>query len=156
MLGNVILIKAFRRLCVCVFCMDLGTNSNFSLYSINRLDFMTEMESVYSAVRTELLNRVARKERMFFQVIVTLFIFKIKKNHVNTKTSCNKCSFDYLHWLLNYGKLYRKDGVLLAVHTAGASPHSSASHLLTFLVAQLQFLREWKLSDRQTVRGFRT
>ena len=43
-----------------------------------------------------------------------------------------------------------------AVHTAGASPHSSASHLLTFLVAQLQFLREWKLSDRQTVRGFRT
>jgi len=26
---------------------------------------------------------------------------------------------------------------------------SSASHLLTFLVAQLQFLREWKLSDRR-------
>ena len=24
-----------------------------------------------------------------------------------------------------------------------------ASHLLTFLVAQLQFLREWKLSDRR-------
>ena len=32
---------------------------------------------------------------------------------MNTKTTCNKCSFDYLHWLLNYGKLYRKDGVVL-------------------------------------------
>jgi hypothetical protein len=27
---------------------------------------------------------------------------------------------------------------------SGASPQSSASHLLTFLVAQLQFLLEWK------------
>jgi len=54
-LGNINLIKAYRRLCVYVFCMDLGTNSDFSLYSINRLDFMTEVESVYSAVRTETL-----------------------------------------------------------------------------------------------------
>ena len=88
------------------------------------------------------------KRTHVFQIIVTLFIFNIK-NYVNTKTTCNKCSFDYLHWLLNYGKLYRKDGVLLAVHTSGASPQSSASHLVTFFVAQLQFLREWKLSDRQ-------
>jgi hypothetical protein len=41
--------------------------------------------------------------------------------------------------------VYRKDGVLFAVHTSGASPQSSALHLLTFLVAQLQFLLEWKL-----------
>ena len=34
------------------------------------------------------------------------------------------------------------------LYTSGASPQSSASHLLTFLVAQLQFLREWKLSGR--------
>ena len=51
-------------------------------------------------------------------------------------------------------KLYRKDAVLLAVHTSGASPQSSASHLLTFLVAQLQFLREWKLSDRRLYEFF--
>ena len=76
------------------------------------------------------------------------------KNYVNTKITCNKCSFDYFHWLLNYGKLYRKDGVLLAVHTSGASLQSSASHLLTFLVAQLQFLREWKLSDRRLYEVF--
>ena len=93
------------------------------------------------------------KRTHFFQIIVTLFIFNIK-NYVNTKTACNKCSFDYLRWLLNYGKLYRKDGVLLAVHTSGASPQSSASHLLTFLVAQLQFLREWKLSDRRLYEVF--
>ena len=48
----------------------------------------------------------------------------------------------------------RKDGVLLAVHTSGASPQSSASHLLTFLLAQLQFLREWKLSDRRLYEVF--
>jgi len=50
--------------------------------------------------------------------------------------------------------LYRKDGVLLAVHTSGATPQSSASHLLTFLVAYLQFLREWKLSDRRLYEVF--
>ena len=90
------------------------------------------------------------KRTHFFQIIVTFFIFSIKK-YVNTKTTCNKCSFDYLHWSLNYIKLYLKDGVLLAIHTSGASPQSSASHLVTFLVAQLQFLLEWKLSDRREV-----
>ena len=47
-----------------------------------------------------------------------------------------------------------KMAVLLAVRTSGASPQSSASHLLTFLVAQLQFLREWKLSDRRLYEVF--
>jgi len=37
---------------------------------------------------------------------------------------------------------------------SGASPQSSASHLPTFLVAQLQFLREWKLSDRRLYEVF--
>jgi hypothetical protein len=37
-----------------VFCMDLGTNSIFFLilYIIKRLVFITEVETVYSAVRT--------------------------------------------------------------------------------------------------------
>ena len=43
------------------------------------------------------------KRTHVFQIIVTLFIFNIK-NYVNTKTTCNKCSFGYLHCLLNYGK----------------------------------------------------
>jgi len=37
---------------------------------------------------------------------------------------------------------------------SGASSQSSVSHLLTFLVAQLQFLREWKLSDRRLYEVF--
>ena len=40
------------------------------------------------------------------------------------------------------------------LYTSGASPQSSASHSLTFLVAQLQFLREWKLSDRRLYEVF--
>ena len=92
---------------------------------------------------------MSQKERIFSNNC-NFFILNIK-NYVNTKTTCN---FDYLHWLLNYGKLCRRDGVLLAVHTSGASHQSSASHLLTFLVAQLQFLREWKLSDRRLYEVF--
>ena len=42
----------------------------------------------------------------------------------------------------------------LPLRTSGASPQSSASHLLTFLVAQLQFLREWKLSDHRLYEVF--
>jgi len=94
---------------------------------------------------SQYIYTVAQKERIFSNNC-NFFYFQYKKI-VNTKTTCNKCSFDYLHWLLNYGKLYRKDGVLLAVRTSGTSPQSSASHLLTFLVTQLQFLCEWKLSD---------
>jgi len=100
------------------------------------------------------LYTVAQKEGIFFSNNCNFLNFQYKRNYVNAKTTCNKCSFDYLHWLLNYWKLYWKDGVLLAVHTSGASPQSSASHLLTFPVAQFQFLREWKLSDRRLYEVF--
>ena len=39
------------------FCMALRANSNFSLYIINNLVFINEVESVYSAVRTGSLNK---------------------------------------------------------------------------------------------------
>jgi len=35
--------------------MDLGINSKFALHNIKRLVFITEVESVYCAVRTESL-----------------------------------------------------------------------------------------------------
>jgi len=41
--------------CIYVFCMNLRTNRNFFLYIINRLVFITEVESVYFTVRTESL-----------------------------------------------------------------------------------------------------
>jgi len=95
---------------------------------------------------------VAQKERIFSNNC-NLFIYNIK-NYFNTITTCNECSFDYLHWLPKYGKLYRKDGVILAVHTSGASPRSSAPNLPTFLVTQLQFLHELKHSDHRLYEVF--
>jgi len=97
---------------------------------------------------------VWRKKNACFSNNCNFVYFQYKKNYIITKTTCNKSSFDYLHWLLIYGKLYRKDGVLLAVHASGAFPQCSASHLLTFLVAHLQFLREWKLSNRRLYEVF--
>ena len=38
-----------------MLCMDLGINSKFALHNIKRLVFITEVESVYCAVRTESL-----------------------------------------------------------------------------------------------------
>ena len=38
-----------------MFCMDLGIGSKFSLHNIKSLVFITEVESVYCAVRTECL-----------------------------------------------------------------------------------------------------
>ena len=40
-----------------VFCADLRTNSDFSVYSINWLVFTAMLESVCSAVRTDSLYR---------------------------------------------------------------------------------------------------
>ena len=39
--------------CIYVFCVVLRINNNFPLHIINRMVFITEMESVYCAVRTE-------------------------------------------------------------------------------------------------------
>jgi len=38
--------------CIYVFCVDLRTNSHYSLYNINCLVFITQMQYVYCAVRT--------------------------------------------------------------------------------------------------------
>ena len=41
---------------LCVLCgSQTEQTANFSLYNINRLNFITEVESVYSAVRIESL-----------------------------------------------------------------------------------------------------
>jgi hypothetical protein len=41
-----------------VFCMDLKQREIISLYTVNRLVFITETECVYCAVRTGYLNVV--------------------------------------------------------------------------------------------------
>ena len=42
--------------CVYVFCADLRTNSDLCHLQYKLIGFITEMESVYSAVRTGSLN----------------------------------------------------------------------------------------------------
>jgi len=40
-----------------MFCADLRTDRKFALRNIKRLVFVTELESVYGAVRTECLYK---------------------------------------------------------------------------------------------------
>jgi len=97
-----------------------------------------------------------RKKNAFFSPPnnCNFFNFQYKKIMLTPKQPViNAVLITYVDYSITE-KLYRKDGVFLTVHTPGASPQSSASHLLTFLVAQLQFLREWKLSDRRLYEVF--
>jgi len=97
---------------------------------------------------------VWRKKNACFSNKCNFVYFQYKKIMVTPKQPViNAVLITYIDYSITE-KLYRKDGVLLAVHTSGASPQSSASHLLTLLVAQLQFLREWKLSDRRMYEVF--
>jgi len=43
-----------------VLCMAVGINNKFSLHNIKRLVFITDVESVYSAVSTESLYNADR------------------------------------------------------------------------------------------------
>ena len=58
-------------------------------------DGMILMEKPKYSETPVLLLQCGAKRTHVLQIIVTLFIFNIK--NVNTKTTCNKCSFDYLH-----------------------------------------------------------
>ena len=55
--------------------------------------------------------------------------FQYKKKHVNTKTSCNKRSFDYLNWLLNYGKLQGGSKRKHRVSAMSLGPHDHHIYL---------------------------
>jgi hypothetical protein len=55
-----------------VFCVDLGINSKFSLHNIKRLVFITNVESVYCAVRTKSLYNTDT-----FRLIRLVFVNKI-------------------------------------------------------------------------------
>ena len=53
-------------------------------------------KEIYTGIDRRLVHSGAKRTHFFFQIIVTFFNFQYKKI-VNTKTTCNKCSFDYLH-----------------------------------------------------------
>ena len=46
--------------CIYVFCVDLRKDSHYFLYNINWLVFITQMQCVYCAVRTGVLNVTKR------------------------------------------------------------------------------------------------
>ena len=99
------------------------------------------------------MYRVAQKERMFSNNC-NFVHFQYKKIMSTPKQPViNAVLITYINYSIteNYiGKM----ASFLPYTQSGASPQSSASHLLTFLVAQLQFLREWKLSDRRLYEVF--
>jgi len=65
--------------------------------------FLNEYWTV-TCTKTESYTQWRKKNAFFFQIIVTFFIFNIK-NYVNTKTTCNKCSFDYLTLITQLQKI---------------------------------------------------
>jgi len=67
----------------------------FKFYGIRDKDLQLYQSYLGNRCCRTAIYRVAQKTHVF-QIIVTLFIFNVK-NYVNTKTTCNKCSFDYLH-----------------------------------------------------------
>ena len=95
-----------------------------------------------------LMYTVAQKERIFLNNC-NFFHFQYKKIMLIPKQPViNAVFITYIdYWITeNYtGKM----ASFLPYTRPEHSPQSSASHLLTFLVAQLLFLREWKLSDRR-------
>jgi len=76
---------------ICLLFLSLGLPQIKSLRS--KTLYSRRSESFHSRRNC---NCATRKRTHVFQIIITLFIFNIKK-YVNTKTTCNKCSFDYLH-----------------------------------------------------------
>ena len=64
--------------CICVFCVDLRKKQRFfSLYSINWLVFIAEMEGVYCAVRTGSLYVLAAWSRVLEKLTGSQLIKKL-------------------------------------------------------------------------------
>ena len=77
-------------------CILLCKGQYFHIFgSVNAANVAVSNVRVFYYVTIMLIQGGAKRMHVF-QIIVTLFIFNIK-NYVNTKTTCNKCSFDYLH-----------------------------------------------------------
>ena len=64
------------------------------LFNGSLIIFITIVHYMYQQMN---LYRQWRKKNAFFSNNRNFLNFQYKRNHVNTKTTCNKCSFDYLH-----------------------------------------------------------
>ena len=73
-----------------MFCVDLGINSKISLHNIKRLVFITDVGSVYCAVRTESLYntdtfRLLKGNTVFYFLDRAFSIMKTKINQQNAQ-----------------------------------------------------------------------
>jgi predicted GNAT family N-acyltransferase len=100
-------IKKFNVLptqCICVFCVDLRTNSDYSLYSINWLVFITETECVYCAVRSAhtvylcVLCGSENKHRLFHCTALNEWFLK-QISCILRGTFCPHSVFMYFVWI---------------------------------------------------------
>jgi hypothetical protein len=93
--------------------MNLGTKSNIALYSINRLVFMTEMDSVYWTVRAEYLYNTDkfRLERFNNSIVVEngfLHSQNFMNSHFHFLITMASATFQaLLHWRKQYCGWYR-------------------------------------------------
>ncbi len=68
----------------------------------------------------------------------------------------NPVLITYINYSITENYIGKMASSFLPYTQCGASPQSSATNSLTFVVAQLQFLRESETFRWSTVRGFRT
>ena len=75
--------------CIYVFCVALWTNSGISLCSVNWPAFITDMKSVYGAVRTEYSNITERNFRLQCDRMFTRksWYLSTKKTRHNTQAT---------------------------------------------------------------------
>ena len=86
-----------------MFCVDLKTKSDYFLYNINGLVFITNTKCVYCAVRKENLY-IIQKINRYLMLIKGTEIFAGRTNDCVTLDSPNQVSSQEL--IFAHGKLY--------------------------------------------------
>jgi hypothetical protein len=74
-----------------VFCTDLRTDNDFSLYNIHWLVFITVLESVYSAARTDSLYKADYVYTATFALYIInglVFITLVERVYSAVRTDC--------------------------------------------------------------------
>ena len=96
------------------FCIYLSTNSDFTLYNLKGLDFITEMKSIYSALRTGSLKTVYGSSLKSYIIISVDWSCREgghKERYLNRVGSSvvdNSCSGTYWAIFLQFNIMHRK------------------------------------------------
>jgi hypothetical protein len=74
-----------------MLCVAVRTNSNFALYIINRVVFITEVESVYCEVHTEILYNAFGKSLCKVLEVMSTSVYT-KLTELNNYTHYRYCT----------------------------------------------------------------